>query len=158
MRKGYALATPFSTTPMSSSSSARKVASCAGMNCGSRMAGIPSLGGPPPRISSGEMLCLVKSKPLRQRTVATRLTSVNPWFISPPDSARLEHADAVRTKLGHVGLKKEKAKVVSCPSRDLLNPYLRQGLLPCLIGFLPQGFRFAVVAMVAEDDDIVLPE
>jgi len=77
MRNGYALATPLSTTPMSSSSSARKVASRAGMNCGSRMAGILSLGGPPPWISSGEMLCLVKSNPLRLRAAAKKPEELN---------------------------------------------------------------------------------
>src|SRR5262249_8810203 len=114
--------------------------------------------GPPPRISSGEMLCLMKSKPLRLRAAAKSPRNFNTLFIGPPDLARFEYADAVGAELGNIGFEKDKAKFVLRPPSQLLNVHLCQGLLPGLIGFLPQGFRFAVVAMVAEHDDIVLPE
>src|SRR5713101_634924 len=131
IQSGYALATPPSTTPINSSLSSRKVASCAEMNCGSRMAGIPSLGGPPPRISSGGMLCLVKSKPLRHRATANRPTNLNPVFIGPPDLSSLEYANTVGAKLEHLFLEKEKTKSIVRPNPDLLSPHVRERLLPC---------------------------
>ena len=89
---------------------------------------------------------------------ANRPVNLNPVFIGPPDLSSLEYANTVGAKLGHLALEKEKTKAIVRPDPDLLNPHVRERLLPRLIRFLPQSFSLTVVAVVTEDHDFILSQ